>query len=129
MEINASKDYFRALGYLVYSISKVDGELSAEEAQGLAQEILDSFGDWVADTKGLATLAAYEAALNNNMEPTEAYQKALELFNNCPEDVREYRLELLGVIERVAFSDQKFTLSEKNFMQQLKEDLDKIAKI
>jgi uncharacterized tellurite resistance protein B-like protein len=125
--MNASKDYYRALGYLVYVISTVDGELSNEESQSLAQEILDSFGDWIADTKGLATLAAYESAINNRLKPEEAYQKALEFFNNCPEDVRDYRLELLGIIESIAFSDQKFTLSEKNFIQQLKTDLDKLV--
>jgi uncharacterized tellurite resistance protein B-like protein len=125
--MNASKDYYRGLGYLVYVISTVDGELSNEESQRLAQEILDSFGDWIADTKGLATLAAYESAINNRLEPEEAYQKALEFFRNCPEDVRDYRLELLGIVESVAFSDQKFTRSEKNFIQQLKNDLDKLA--
>lgn len=125
--MNASKDYYRALGYLVYVISKVDGDLSNEESQRLAQEILDSFGDWIADTKGLATLAAYESAINNNLKLEDAYQKALDFFKNCPEDVRDYRLEILGLIESVAFSDQKFTLTEKNFIQQLKIDLDKLA--
>jgi len=120
----ASKDYFRGLGYLVYAIAHSDGEVDPIEAKNFANTILQAFGEWVASTKGLAAIATYEMALDNELETEEAYQKAIRHFSDCIDDIKAYRVELLGILESVAESDTVYSRTEVDFIERFRKDID-----
>ena len=115
-----SRDFFEGLGYLVYALSKADGKISVEEEQALANSLLEIFGSWASDTKGLRAKASYEIALEQNLSIDEAIQKAKEHFDIVPFDVKKHRLKIMDTIEKVAFSDKVLTENEAEVIKKIK---------
>ncbi len=122
-----SRDFFEALGYLVYALSKADGKISVEEEQALVNSLLENFGSWATDTKGLRARAAYEIAVEQNLSVDEALQKAKEHFSYVPFDVRKHRLKIIDTIENIAFADRVLTENEAEILKKIKKLLNEFV--
>jgi len=115
-----SRDFFEGLGYLAYAVSMADGELEQEEAIALAMELMDRFGSYLADTKGLRTRAAYETAAKQRLSPEEALEKAFESFSYVRNDVKKHADKIVKILEEVLLSDLEMEKEEVAILDAIK---------
>lgn len=115
-----SRDFFEGLGYLAYAVSMADGELEQEEAVALAMELIDRFGTYLADTKGLRTRAAYENAAQKRLSSQEALDKAFEAFSYVKNDAKKYQDTIIKILEEVLLSDREMEEEEVELLDTIK---------
>ena len=87
----ASRDFYKALGTLVYSLAAADGSLQDEELKRYGSSLLSSFGDWEMNTKGVRATAAFEMHQRLNTPADQAFEEAMDKFSYAKAEVKHYK--------------------------------------
>jgi uncharacterized tellurite resistance protein B-like protein len=122
----ASRDFYEALGTLVYSMAAADGTLQKEELNRYGNTLLNSFGDWDMKTRGLRAIAAFEIHQRLNTSAADAFDEALEKFGYVKAEAKHHRDKIVSVLLQVAAANKTVTDDEKLLLDRFQEFADKL---
>jgi len=118
----ATKDFYEALGYLMYALAAADTEgVEVQELKRIGRSMLNAFGSDM-ETKGNRAIARFEILADNKADPAEAYLHCIQLLEGCKPEVRQYQSKIIEVLEDIAAADSEYTSVENSYIERFKED-------
>lgn len=118
----ATKDFYEAIGYLLYALAASDDEgVEAQELKGIGRTMLNAFGDDM-ETKGIRAIARFEMLADSKAEPAAAYTSSIELLEGCKPELRKYRNQIIQVLEDIAAADSEYSSVEHSYIERFKDD-------
>ena len=122
----ASRDFYEALGYLTYVVVNADSEVEPEELKRLGNILLEEFGGKDMQTKGIRAISRFEMLASENMPVDQAYDKCIELFRDNKSELLQFKPKIYDVLNKIALADKDFEISEKQWIDRFKNDLETI---